>query len=115
MSVWLSTEYARAAPGGTGAAKCGGNYATGLAAQAGAYERGCDQVVFLDAVERRYVEELGGMNIFFVFDDGSIVTPPLTGTILQASPGTRLLRWRSSSGTPSARSRTRTSGGVPTP
>ena len=45
-------------------------------------QHGCDQVVFLDAVERRWVEELGGMNIFFVFDDGSLVTPPLTGTIL---------------------------------
>ena len=58
-------------PGGTGAAKCGGNYAASLVAQAEAIEHGCDQVVFLDAVERRYVDELGGMNIFFVFDDGT--------------------------------------------
>ena len=59
-------DYTRAAPGGTGAAKCGGNYAAGLSAQAEAIEHGCDQVVFLDAVERKYVDELGGMNIFFV-------------------------------------------------
>ena len=51
-------------------------------AQAEAIEHGCDQVVFLDAAEHRWVEELGGMNVFFVFDDGSLATPPLTGTIL---------------------------------
>ncbi|MER7441117.1 branched-chain amino acid aminotransferase [Micromonospora avicenniae] len=82
VSVWATPEYTRAAPGGTGAAKCGGNYAASLVAQAEAIEHGCDQVVFLDAVERRYVDELGGMNVFFVYDDGSVVTPPLTGTIL---------------------------------
>jgi branched-chain amino acid aminotransferase len=82
VSVWVSQEYTRAAPGGTGAAKCGGNYAASLLAQAEATHHGCDQVVFLDAVEQRWVEELGGMNIFFVFDDGSMVTPPLGGTIL---------------------------------
>jgi branched-chain amino acid aminotransferase len=82
VSIWISTEYTRAAPGGTGAAKCGGNYATSLVAQAEAAEHGCDQVVFLDTVEFKYVDELGGMNIFFVFEDGSLVTPPLTGTIL---------------------------------
>jgi branched-chain amino acid aminotransferase len=82
VSVWVTPDYTRAAPGGTGAAKCGGNYAAGLSAQAEAIEHGCDQVVYLDAVERRYVDELGGMNVFFVLDDGSLVTPPLTGTIL---------------------------------
>jgi branched-chain amino acid aminotransferase len=82
ISLWVSHDYTRAAPGGTGAAKCGGNYATSLVAQAEAIRRGCDQVVFLDAVERRWIEELGGMNIFFVFADGSLRTPPLTGTIL---------------------------------
>jgi branched-chain amino acid aminotransferase len=81
VSIWLSEKYTRAAVGGTGAVKCGGNYAASLRAQAEAIERGCDQVVFLDAIERRYVEELGGMNVFFVFDDGSLLTPPL-GTIL---------------------------------
>src|ERR1700742_1940785 len=82
ITIWVSEEFTRAAPGGTGAAKCGGNYAAGLSAQAEAIEHGCDQVVYLDAVERRYIDELGGMNIVFVLDDGSLVTPPLTGTIL---------------------------------
>ncbi|QOC93137.1 branched-chain amino acid aminotransferase [Micromonospora craniellae] len=82
VTVWVSPDYTRAGPGGTGAAKCGGNYAASLAAQAQAIEHGCDQVVFLDAVERRFVDELGGMNVFFVYDDGSVATPPLTGTIL---------------------------------
>ena len=85
VSVWWSTEYVRAAPGGTGAAKFGGNYAASLAAQAQAAEKGCDQVVWLDAVERRWVEEMGGMNLFFVFGSGStaeVVTPELTGSLL---------------------------------
>lgn len=82
ITVWVSQDYTRAAPGGTGAAKCGGNYAASLAAQKEAIKEGCDQVVFLDAVERRFVEELGGMNIFFVLDDGTLRTPPLNGTIL---------------------------------
>jgi branched-chain amino acid aminotransferase len=83
VSIWLSQEYSRAAPGGTGAAKCGGNYAASLAAQVEASEHGCDQVCFLDAIEHRWVEELGGMNLYFVLDDGSVVTPELTGTILE--------------------------------
>jgi branched-chain amino acid aminotransferase len=82
VSLWVSQDYTRAAPGGTGDAKCGGNYAASLAAQAQAISMGFDQVVFLDAAERRWVEELGGMNLFFVFDDGSLLTPPLGGTIL---------------------------------
>ena len=73
VSIWVSENYTRAAIGGTGAVKCGGNYAASLRAQAEAIEHGCDQVVFLDAVERRYIEELGGMNVFFVFDDGSLL------------------------------------------
>ncbi|SIN65942.1 branched chain amino acid aminotransferase apoenzyme [Parasphingorhabdus marina DSM 22363] len=82
VSIWVSTDYSRAATGGTGAAKCGGNYAASLVAQAEAIERDCDQVVFLDAAEHRWVEELGGMNVFFVMDDGRLITPPLSGTIL---------------------------------
>ena len=81
VSIWVSDDYSRAGPGGTGAAKCGGNYAASLVAQAEAIKQGCDQVVFLDAAEHKWVEELGGMNLFFVFDDGSMITPPL-GTIL---------------------------------
>jgi branched-chain amino acid aminotransferase len=83
VTIWLSEDYIRAAPGGTGAAKCGGNYAASLLAQQEAIAGGCDQVLFLDAVERRWVEELGGMNVFFVHDDGSIVTPELSGSILE--------------------------------
>lgn len=82
VSLWLSQEYIRAAPGGTGAAKCGGNYAAGLVAQQEAIAHDCDQVVYLDAIEHRWVEELGGMNLFFVLDDGTLVTPEL-GTILE--------------------------------
>lgn len=82
VSLWVSQDFTRAGPGGTGAAKCGGNYAASLVAQSEAIRRGHDQVVFLDVAERRWVEELGGMNLFFVFDDGSIQTPPLGGTIL---------------------------------
>jgi branched-chain amino acid aminotransferase len=83
VSLWLSTDFTRAAPGGTGAAKCAGNYAASLLAQQQAAEHGCQQVVFLDAVERTWVEELGGMNLFFVHADGTLVTPALTGTILE--------------------------------
>ena len=83
VRIWLSTEYSRAAPGGTGAAKCGGNYAASLAAQLEAAAHGCDQVCFLDTEERHWVEELGGMNVFFVRADGRLVTPELTGTILE--------------------------------
>jgi branched-chain amino acid aminotransferase len=82
VSLWVSENYTRAARGGTGAAKCGGNYASSLVAQQEAIAKGHDQVVFLDAVENRWIEELGGMNMFFVFEDGSLLTPPLGGTIL---------------------------------
>ncbi len=82
VSLWVSQDYTRAALGGTGAAKCGGNYAASLVPIADAMARNHDQVVFLDAAENRWIEELGGMNVFFVFADGSIQTPPLNGTIL---------------------------------
>ncbi len=85
VSVWWSTEYVRAAPGGMGFAKTGGNYAASLAAQAEAAAKGCDQVVWLDAVERRWVEEMGGMNLCFVFGSGAdieLVTPELSGSLL---------------------------------
>ena len=86
VSVWLSTDYVRAVPGGTGEAKCGGNYAASLAAQAQASAQGCDQVVWLDALEHRWVEEMGGMNLFFVFTDAEghheVVTPELSGSLL---------------------------------
>jgi branched-chain amino acid aminotransferase len=81
VSLWVS-DYTRAAPGGTGAAKCGGNYAASLVPTAEAFAKGHDQVLFLDAAEHKWIEELGGMNLFFVFADGTLRTPPLTGTIL---------------------------------
>ena len=82
VNLWLSETFTRAGRGGMGAAKTGGNYAASLAAQREAIEQGCDQVVFLDDQEFTYIEELGGMNLFFVHRDGSIVTPE-TGTILE--------------------------------
>src|SRR5579859_2334936 len=82
VAVWLSQEYTRAAPGGTGGVKTGGNYAAAFVAQQQAVDRGCDQVVWLDAAEHRWVEEMGGMNLFFVRGGGTgqpwIATPPLT-------------------------------------
>jgi branched-chain amino acid aminotransferase len=82
LTLWLTEEYTRAGRGGMGAAKTGGNYASSLVAQQEATAQGCDQVVFLDVAEGRYVEELGGMNMYFVYADGHIVTPE-TGTILE--------------------------------
>src|SRR6202142_1955961 len=86
VTVWLSQDYTRAAPGGTGGVKTGGNYAAAFVAQRQAVERGCDQVVWLDAAEHRWVEEMGGMNLFFVRGSAEakpwLMTPPLTGTLL---------------------------------
>lgn len=81
VRIWISDEYVRSAPGGTGEAKTGGNYAASLLAAREAAERGFDQVLWLDAVKRQYVEEVGSMNICFIYD-GKLVTSPLKGTIL---------------------------------
>lgn len=75
VSIWVSTNYTRAGKGGTGAAKTGGNYASSLIAQQEASAQGCAQVLFLDAEEGKYIEELGGMNVVFVKKDGTLVTP----------------------------------------
>ena len=83
VTLWISTDYARAGEGGTGAAKCGGNYASSLAGQLEGAAHGCDQAVFLDSSTHTNIEELGGMNLFFVMKDGRLVTPELTGTILE--------------------------------
>ncbi len=95
VSVWISEEYVRAAPGGTGTAKCAGNYAASLVAQAQATEKGCDQVVWLDAIERRWIEEMGGMNLYFVRRgaDGAeqVVTPELSGSLLPGITRSSLL------------------------
>ncbi len=94
VSVWISDDYVRAAPGGTGEAKCAGNYAASLVAQAEAAQHGCDQVVWLDAVERRWIEEMGGMNLYFVLghgDSARLVTPELTGSLLPGITRSSLL------------------------
>jgi branched-chain amino acid aminotransferase len=81
VKIWISDEYVRVAPGGTGEAKTGGNYAASLFASRAAAQKGFDQVLWLDAVHRKYVEEVGSMNICFLYD-GKVVTSPLKGTIL---------------------------------
>lgn len=83
VRIWVSRDFNRAAPGGTGAAKTGGNYAGSLLPQQQAAEKGCDQVLFLDPVHDNAIEELGGMNVFLVTNDGRLLTPALTGTILE--------------------------------
>lgn len=105
VSVWISTEYSRAARGGTGDVKIPGNYAGAFAAQAEATAHGCHQVVWLDSAERRWVEEMGGMNLFFVHGSGSrtrVTTPPLTGTLLPGVTRDTLLTLLSDDGIPVA-------------
>lgn len=99
LSVWVEQETTRAAPGGTGEAKCGGNYAGSLHAQTRAYEEGCAQVLFLSADGSGQIEELGGMNIFFVKKDGSVFTPSL-GTILPGITRASILALLRAEGTP---------------
>ena len=115
VSVWVSPDYTRAAPGGTGAAKCGGNYAASLLAQAEATQHGCDQVVFLDAVEQRWIEELGGMNIFFVFDDGSMSRHRWAARSCPASRAPRCSPWPRTRASRCARTAIRSTNGAPTP
>ena len=83
VDIWVTRTYSRAGDGGTGAAKCGGNYASSLIAQREGEEHGCSQVLFTDAASHEWVEELGGMNFFAVTSDGKLVTPPTSGTILE--------------------------------
>jgi branched-chain amino acid aminotransferase len=107
VTVWLSQEYTRAAPGGTGEAKCGGNYAASFAGQRQAVAHGCDQVVWLDAAEHRRVEEMGGMNLFFVHGTGPqarLVTPALTGTLLPGITRDTLLKLAPDLGIPAEES-----------
>lgn len=92
VSIWLSTEYARAGRGGTGAAKTGGNYASSLVAQQEAYANGCAQVLFLDSETQTHIDELGGMNIFLVKKDGTLVTPRTSGTILEGITRDSIIR-----------------------
>ncbi len=81
VGIWIEDDYVRAVKGGMGFAKTGGNYAASLAAQVKAHDEGYSQVLWLDGVERKYIEEVGAMNIFFKID-GKIVTPMLNGSIL---------------------------------
>lgn len=96
VKLWVTDEHVRAAPHGTGAAKCAGNYAASLLAQAEAKDKGCDQVLYLDALQRKYVEELGGMNFFAVLRSGQtgrLVTPDLeSGTLLAGVTRDSILR-----------------------
>lgn len=82
VDIWVTRKYSRAGKGGTGAAKCGGNYASSLIAQYEGYEYGCSQVLFADAATGTQLEELGGMNVFVVTRDHQLVTPELSGSIL---------------------------------
>ncbi|WP_234985806.1 branched-chain amino acid aminotransferase [Demequina sp. NBRC 110051] len=83
VSIWVAQGFHRAGAGGTGQAKTAGNYAASMQPQQQAQDHGCDQVLFLDARDDRYIEELGGMNVFAVRRDGSVWTPRITGTILE--------------------------------
>jgi branched-chain amino acid aminotransferase len=112
VKVWLSEDYTRAAPGGTGAVKCGGNYAAAFAAQQQAVEKGCDQVVWLDAAMHEYVEEMGGMNLYFVYGSGPsarVLTPELTGSLLPGITRDSLLRLAPTLGVPAEEGRISTS------
>ncbi|MDR0436642.1 MAG: branched-chain amino acid aminotransferase [Propionibacteriaceae bacterium] len=92
VNIWVSNQYSRVANGGTGAAKCGGNYASSLLAQEVAYANGCSQVLFTDNSEHRFVEELGGMNFMMVTKGGELVTPDLNGNILPGITRDSLLK-----------------------
>jgi len=108
VSVWLSDDYVRAAKGGTGEAKCAGNYAASLLAQAEAAERGCDQVVWLDATDHAWIEEMGGMNLYFVYGSGDsarLVTPELTGSLLPGITRSSLLQVAEDLGIPAEEGR----------
>ena len=105
IRLWADTEYIRAAPGGTGAAKCGGNYGGAFIAQRHATVNDCHQVVWLDARERRYIEEAGGCNLFFVESTAQgprLRTPPLSGTLLAGVTRDSILRLAGSLGYPVA-------------
>jgi branched-chain amino acid aminotransferase len=108
VTVWLCEDYVRAAPGGTGEAKCGGNYAASFRAQAQAVDEGCDQVCWLDAIEHRYVEEMGSNNLFFVYGSGSqarLLTPELSGSLLPGITRDSLLKAAADLGIPAEEGR----------
>ncbi|WP_127131315.1 branched-chain amino acid aminotransferase [Georgenia sp. SYP-B2076] len=92
VSIWVAQDYHRVGPGGLGAAKTGGNYAASLLPQQDAYDKGFEQVCFLDAATSTQLEELGGMNVFVVDADGTVRTPALTGTILEGGTRSSILQ-----------------------
>ncbi|ATG54582.1 branched chain amino acid aminotransferase [Brachybacterium ginsengisoli] len=92
LVVWITDEYARAGAGGTGAAKCGGNYASSLLGKREAAEHGADEVLFLDSETHTSIDELSGMNVFAVTRDGRLLTPALTGSILEGVTRASILR-----------------------
>lgn len=92
VSIWLSEEHSRAGQGGTGAAKCGGNYAASLLPTRIAHEHGCAQVLFTDRTTEDTIDELGGMNLFLVRADGTLLTPRLNGNILEGITRDSLIR-----------------------
>ncbi|GAA1486373.1 branched-chain amino acid aminotransferase [Brachybacterium fresconis] len=92
LVVWISDEYARAGAGGTGAAKCGGNYASSLLGKREAAEQGADEILFLDSETHTSIDELSGMNVFAVTADGRLLTPTLTGSILEGVTRESILR-----------------------
>src|SRR5258708_10190152 len=108
VTVWLSEDFVRAVPGGTGEAKCGGNYAASFLAQAQAVEKGCDQVVWLDGFEHRWVEEMGSNNLYFVYGSGDaarLMTPELTGSLLPGITRDSLLTVAADLGIPASEGR----------
>ena len=98
VDIWVSRGYHRAGPGGTGAAKCSGNYAASLLPQIEAEAQGFSQVCFLDSYQEKYLEELGGMNLFVVMADGTVRTPSLTGVILEGGTRSAICRLLRSQG-----------------
>lgn len=92
LVVWVTDTYARAGAGGTGAAKCGGNYASSLLAKNEAVANGADEVMFLDSETHSAIDELSGMNVFAITRDGRILTPSLTGSILEGVTRESVLR-----------------------
>ncbi|MCL1838176.1 MAG: branched-chain amino acid aminotransferase [Propionibacteriaceae bacterium] len=104
VDIWITDEYARAGIGGTGSAKCGGNYAASLIAQYEGYEQDCAQVLFIEASNKDRVEEFGGMNLF-VLKDGKLLTPALTGTILDGITRRSIIQVAADLGIPTAECR----------
>ena len=98
VAIWVDQEFHRAGAGGTGAAKCGGNYAASLLPQQNAYDKGFEQVCFLDASTNTMLEELGGMNVFVVHADGSVATPPVSGSILEGVTRSSIIQLLSDAG-----------------